>query len=67
MPGAVECFESDTHFWGLSRSASGKTISLWENGKKPIPADAIPLLVRWIESGTVPTLEELATRRTPRG
>ncbi|HKI10524.1 MAG TPA: hypothetical protein VKA02_00315 [Candidatus Acidoferrum sp.] len=36
---------------------------LWENGKKPIPEDAAPLLVRWIESGTAPTVDELSARR----
>lgn len=42
---------------------SGKTVSLWENGKKPIPPASSPLLLRWIEEGTAPTAEELAARR----
>jgi DNA-binding transcriptional regulator YiaG len=42
---------------------SKMTVSNWLTGKKPIPEDAVPLLVRWVESGTAPTPEELAARR----
>ena len=42
---------------------SKMTVSYWLTGKKPIAEDAVPLLVRWIESGTAPTAEELAARR----
>lgn len=42
---------------------SKMTVSNWTTGKKPIPVDASPLLVRWIESGAEPTPEELAARR----
>lgn len=42
---------------------SKMTVSNWTTGKKPIPVDASPLLVRWIESGAAPTPEELAARR----
>jgi len=42
---------------------SKMTISRWLRGKKPIAEDAVPLLVRWIESGTAPTAEELAARQ----
>lgn len=42
---------------------SKMTVSYWITGKKPIAEDAVPLLVRWIESGTAPTAEELAARR----
>jgi DNA-binding transcriptional regulator YiaG len=45
---------------------SKMTVSNWISGKKPIPRDAVPLLVRWIESGTAPTAEELAARRSRR-
>lgn len=45
---------------------SKMTVSNWVSGKKPIPEDAVPLLVRWIESGTAPTAEELAARRSRR-
>lgn len=34
-----------------------------EDGKvhgKAIPADVVPLIVRWVEAGTIPTAEELA-------
>lgn len=40
------------------------TVSRWLRGEKPIAEDAVPLLVRWIESGTAPTAEELAARRS---
>jgi hypothetical protein len=54
---------------------SGKTTSLWlrgtepdETGRKgkPIPAELVPLVVRWIETGEPPTAEELASRKTRR-
>jgi len=40
------------------------TVSRWLRGEKPIAEDAVPLLVRWIESETAPTAEELAARRS---
>lgn len=40
------------------------TVSRWLRGEKPIAEDAVPLLIRWIESGTAPTAEELAARRS---
>ena len=40
------------------------TVSRWLRGEKPIAEDAVPLLVRWIESGTAPTVEELSARRS---
>lgn len=46
--------------FGVSRM----TVSYWLTGKKPIPEDTIPLLVRWIESETAPTAEELSARRS---
>lgn len=39
------------------------TVSRWLRGEKPIPEDTVHLLVRWVESGTAPTADELAARR----
>lgn len=43
---------------------SKMTVSNWLTGRKPIPRGAAPLLLRWIETETPPTAEELAARRT---
>lgn len=53
---------------------SKMTVSNWERGPeldpetgkrkgKPIPSNIAPLLVRWIETGTAPTPEELSHRK----
>jgi hypothetical protein len=64
---------------GALFGVSQATINYWETGPEPgedgevrgkaIPADVAPLLLRWVESGTPPTEDELAalaTRRTVR-
>ncbi len=42
---------------------SKMTVSRWLRGEKPISEDAVPLLLRWIESEAAPTAEELTARR----
>ena len=46
-----------------------QALAAWERGPedgKPIPAELAPLVRRWVEDGTPPTEEELASRRTRR-
>ena len=55
---------------------SQRTVGLWEAGPdldekgrpkgKPIPAELVPLLLRWVETEEAPTAEELASRKTRR-
>lgn len=62
---------------GALFGVSQQTVALWEAGTeaqveggsrgKPIPGELAPMILRWIESGVVPTAEELATRKTARG
>jgi hypothetical protein len=56
---------------GILFGVSQKTVDYWEKGPergedgkvrgKPIPADVAPLILRWVEEGTPPTADELAT------
>ena len=46
-----------------------QALAAWELGPeagKPIPPELVPLVRRWVEEGTPPTEEELASRRTRR-
>lgn len=46
-----------------------QALAAWERGPeagKPIPPELAPLVRRWVENGTAPTEEELASRRTRR-
>ena len=58
--------------FGVTRQA----LSTWELGPKadnrgrirgkPIPRELVPLVWRWVETGVLPSQEELAARRTAR-
>lgn len=57
---------------GLSQAGLAKilavprsTLSLWETGAKRIPAHLAPVVVRWVETGEVPRVEELERRERP--
>ena len=56
-------FAAVGNLFGVSKQA----VSTWEKGNKPIPARLVPLVRRWIETGELPTLEELAAGKTSRG
>lgn len=46
-----------------------QALAAWERGPeagKPVPPELVPLVRRWVETGTPPTEEELASRRTRR-
>jgi len=49
-------------YWlkGMDQGEDGKILG------KPIPADVAPLVVRWVETGSSPTAEELAVLSTRR-
>ena len=54
---------------GVLFGVKQQALQLWERGPeggKPIPAELAPLVHRWVETGTPPTEEELASRRTRR-
>ena len=38
----------------------------WESGTKPIPAELVPLVERWVATGEPPTEDELASRKSRR-
>ena len=59
--------------FGVSHAA----VSTWETGTepdmegkvhgKPIPAELVPLVLRWVETGEAPSPSELAARKNTRG
>ena len=47
-----------------------QAVAAWERGEengKAIPAELAPMVLRWVETGTPPTADELAARKTRRG